>query len=127
MAETKNTAAIILVSIIAVCGAMYWAVMSSQPEDSSLSSTAMSNSGQPAVTGEDRKAGSVGSLIGGLEAKLAENPDDAKGWLLLAKSHEHLGNLPAAREAYGRARELGMEDLAFEAKLNDDWLTSARQ
>ena len=65
---------------------------------------------------QDRSA-SVGSLIGGLEARLAENPDDAKGWLLLARSHDHLGNDDEAWNAYSRARELGMNDEALELKL----------
>jgi cytochrome c-type biogenesis protein CcmH/NrfG len=65
---------------------------------------------------QDRSA-SVGSLIGGLEARLAENPDDAKGWLLLARSHDHLGNDDEAWNAYSRARELGMNDETLELKL----------
>lgn len=60
---------------------------------------------------------SVGSLIGGLEARLAENPDDAKGWILLARSHDHLGNKEKAWSAYSRARELGMVDESLELKL----------
>jgi len=64
-----------------------------------------------------QKAASVTSLVGGLEARLAENPDDAKGWLLLAKSHDHLGNRDAAWAAYSRARELGMSDDSLEIKL----------
>lgn len=67
--------------------------------------------------GGETKAASVTSLVGGLEAKLIENPDDAKGWLLLAKSHDHLGDQQAAWAAYSRARELGMSDDAFEIKL----------
>jgi cytochrome c-type biogenesis protein CcmH len=65
---------------------------------------------------QDRSA-SVGSLIGGLEARLAKNPDDAKGWLLLARSHDHLGNNDEAWSAYSRARELGMNDETLELKL----------
>ena len=60
---------------------------------------------------------SVGSLIGGLEARLAENPEDAKGWLLLARSHDHLGNNDEAWNAYSRARDLGMTDETLELKL----------
>ncbi len=67
--------------------------------------------------GSGKKAASVTSLVGGLEARLAENPDDAKGWLLLAKSHDHLGDRDAAWAAYSRARELGMSDDSLEIKL----------
>ena len=67
--------------------------------------------------GSGNKAASVTSLVGGLEARLANDPNDAKGWLLLAKSHDHLGNRDAAWAAYTRARELGMGDDTLELKL----------
>lgn len=63
------------------------------------------------------KAASVSLLIGGLEARLAENPDDAKGWMLLARSHDHLGDNTNAWNAYTHARDLGMTDEALEIKL----------
>lgn len=63
------------------------------------------------------KAASVTSLVGGLKARLAEDPSDAKGWLLLAKSHDHLGNRDAAWAAYAKAKELGMGDDTLEIKL----------
>ena len=72
--------------------------------------------GETSQPTQDRSA-SVGSLISGLEARLAENPDDAKGWLLLARSHDHLGNNDEAWNAYSRARDLGMNDEALELKL----------
>ena len=67
--------------------------------------------------GADQKAASVTNLVGGLEAKLSQNPNDAKGWLLLAKSHDHLGDRQAAWAAYARARELGLNDNSFEIEL----------
>ena len=63
------------------------------------------------------KSASVGALVGGLEARLVANPDDAKGWILLAKSHDHLGNSEKAWAAYSRARDLGMTDETLELKL----------
>jgi hypothetical protein len=92
--------------------------------------------GRPAATGgslphsadTERKAGgeqpssgnlgSVDSLLAGLEEKLAANPDDAKGWLLLAKSYSHLGRTEDARVAYARATALGLQDADVEASLN---------
>jgi hypothetical protein len=50
---------------------------------------------------------SVASLIDGLKEKLEREPDDADGWLLLARSYEHLGRLEEASLAYSRARTLG--------------------
>lgn len=63
------------------------------------------------------KSASVSSLVGGLEARLAANPDDAKGWILLARSHDHLGDSDEAWIAYSRARKLGMTDASLELRL----------
>lgn len=63
------------------------------------------------------KAASVGMLIGGLEARLEASPDDAKGWILLARSYDHLGEHDKAWTAYSRARDLGMTDTSLELKL----------
>ena len=63
------------------------------------------------------KLASVSSLIGGLEARLAESPEDGKGWLLLAKSYHHLGETRQASTAYRRAAELGLSDPTFEQTL----------
>lgn len=63
------------------------------------------------------KAASVGTLIGGLEARLESSPDDGKGWILLARSYDHLGQHEKAWHAYTRARDLGMTDTSLELKL----------
>ena len=63
------------------------------------------------------KLASVESLVGGLETRLASDPTDGKGWLLLAKSYDHLGRGQEAREAYDRAASLGMADARFEMTL----------
>lgn len=69
-------------------------------------------------TGDGSKAASIGSLLGGLEARLQEQPDDAGGWLLLAKSYDQLGRRDEARAAYEKAVALGTTDDAFAAKLD---------
>ena len=65
----------------------------------------------------DTKAASVGTLLTGLEQRLQDNPDDAKGWLLLAKSYDHLGRSRDAAAAYDKAVELGISDSTLEARL----------
>ena len=66
------------------------------------------------------KAASVGDLLGGLEERLRSNPDDGKGWLLLAKSYELLGQDTDASEAYAKAAALGVTDEALAARLKGD-------
>jgi len=75
------------------------------PAQSATASTASAN------------LGSVGSMLSGLEEKLREDPSDAKGWLLLAKSYSHLGRTEDAAAAYAKASALGQVDAEFEAKL----------
>ncbi len=64
-----------------------------------------------------RSYGSVASLIDGLRNRLENEPDDAGGWLLLAKSYQHLDRDGEAARAYERAKALGKSDLEFEATL----------
>jgi len=56
------------------------------------------------------KIGSVASLVEGLAARLEENPDDGKSWLLLARSYHHLNRVAEARNAYAHAVDLGEYD-----------------
>ncbi|WP_339757716.1 c-type cytochrome biogenesis protein CcmI [uncultured Hoeflea sp.] len=51
---------------------------------------------------EDRQA-MIASMIEGLEAKLAENPDNVAGWLRLVRSHVVTGNRERAQAALDRA------------------------
>jgi len=56
-------------------------------------------------------------MVVGLEDRLAKEPDDGKGWLLLAKSYDFLGRKEDARAAYKKADALGNGDAALAAKL----------
>lgn len=55
----------------------------------------------------------VGEMIGGLEAKLAENPEDAAGWALLARSYMATGRNRDAIAAYDRALALTPDNFAL--------------
>jgi tetratricopeptide (TPR) repeat protein len=69
----------------------------------------------PAAEGRPGKTvGSVASMLDGLKSRLENEPDDAGGWLLLAKSYRHLGQTAEAAAAYERAKKLGMTDASFE-------------
>lgn len=67
----------------------------------------------PQSTGDvarKQKIASVDQLLAGLEERLREDPDDGEGWLLLAKSYDHLGRRQESLTAYARARELGFDE-----------------
>ena len=59
----------------------------------------------------------VQSLIGGLEARLANDPGDVKGWALLAQSYAFVGDSEGAENAIHRAVELGMDEAALRERV----------
>jgi len=85
--------------------------------ESSLAQRAQfkSNSGSSGRSG--KSTASVASLVGGLKERLDREPNDSGGWLLLARSYQHLGHHDEASLAYERARSLGKTDLEFEKLL----------
>ncbi len=85
--------------------------------NTSMHVTSSADVAQAASSSEETKAASVSELLTGLEQRLEENPDDAKGWLLLAKSYDHLGWHGDAATAYDKARALGLSDGVLEARL----------
>jgi cytochrome c-type biogenesis protein CcmH len=63
------------------------------------------------------QAASVESLIGGLEARLAAQPNDAGGWALLAQSYAHIANEEGSEHALRRAVELGSDETALRERV----------
>ena len=59
----------------------------------------------------------VADLIGGLEARLEQDPNDADGWALLAQSYAYVGQMSDARQAVDRAVALGAERESLEARV----------
>ncbi len=52
----------------------------------------------------------IEEMLGKLVDKLKKNPDDAKGWVMLARSYKVLGRLPEAVDAYAHASTLVDQD-----------------
>ena len=119
--RNSGSAKLSLLAVIVVFGlgiVLYGVIGKPQFSNIQASPSAATTTMQAAQPGQaNDKVGSVTSLLAGLEARLAENPDDAKGWLLLAKSYDHLGRSAEAKEAYDKAAALGMTDAAFESRL----------
>lgn len=80
------------------------------------SSTPTSRPGMAATaTSEDKKLGSVASLVDGLAKRLQDNPDDGGNWLLLARSYLYLDRKDDALDAYQHAVQLGQFDAELDA------------
>jgi hypothetical protein len=75
----------------------------------------------------------VESLVGGLEARLAAQPDDAEGWALLAQSYAYTANEEAVEQALRRAVELGFDEPSLRERVESakrsahpvDWVQRA--
>jgi len=95
------TAAVLAVAVPALAFALYLRLGS--PE-------ALVGAG-PAAAG-DREAfmHSVAAMIGRLEQRLREQPDDAQGWAMLGRSYLVTERPQEAREAFGRALALGHDE-----------------
>jgi cytochrome c-type biogenesis protein CcmH len=52
----------------------------------------------------------IEGMLAGLVEKLKKNPDDSKGWVMLARSYKVLERFPEAADAYGRAGALVDQD-----------------
>ncbi|MDR3440206.1 c-type cytochrome biogenesis protein CcmI [Telmatospirillum sp.] len=63
----------------------------------------------------EERTKTIKSMVEGLAARLAQNPDDADGWQRLARSYKAMGDLDQARSAAERAVKL--KPKAVEPKL----------
>jgi len=60
----------------------------------------------------------VSSLVGGLEQRLAAQPDDVEGWALLAQSYAFIGDAAAADGAIKKAVALGMDERTLRSRVD---------
>lgn len=60
----------------------------------------------PSARSGDGGLQSMDDAIAGLQAKLADNPNNPNGWMMLGRTYMSTGNFPGAIEAYEKAVEL---------------------
>jgi tetratricopeptide (TPR) repeat protein len=100
----------VALALPAFAASLYWLVGSPQAASINPPATSVASASRDMNRTSGKSVGSVASMTDGLAARLTENPDDGKSWLLLAKSYHHLKRLPEAREAYEKAVALGEYD-----------------
>jgi cytochrome c-type biogenesis protein CcmH len=86
-----------LAAVVAVCATTLYALMG-HPELISKGAQQTAAASQP-----QHPMGQVGTMIAGLEARLAQAPGDAAGWQMLGWSYMRTGRPADAARAYGRA------------------------
>lgn len=118
-AAGNTTAAAIAIGVSLLAVGLY-AVLGSPAAMTSESRQADGSRPAPRSSSEQKPAASVGSvasLLDGLKNRLEREPDDADGWILLARSYEHLGRHQEAAAAYYRAAKLGKTDAQLEQTI----------
>jgi hypothetical protein len=122
--DRRKTAIALAISLPVFAIGLYMVFGSPQLESgrsASLTTTAGPAEKSPASNRE--KVGSVSSMVDGLAARLEENPNDGKGWLLLARSYKHIDRIDDAVIAYAKAEALGESDPEL-ATLSSDQASS---
>lgn len=71
-----------------------------------ISATVYSYIGSPNVDPQQAAVPNIEAMVSSLADRLENNPDDIKGWKMLARSYLELKNLPGAVEAFEKAVEL---------------------
>ena len=95
-------------------------VLGSPEIESGRSTQSAVNAAGPSVGKQqagNEKVASVTDMLDGLSQRLTENPDDGKGWLLLARSYKHVNRSDDAIDAYAKAAALGEYDAELSAML----------
>lgn len=69
---------------------------------------------QPQLSAQD-----IENMVAGLAAKLEAEPDNLKGWAMLARSYRALGRLPDAEKAFDRAEKFVENDAQLLADYAD--------
>ena len=118
--QSKGSANLSILGVLVVFGfgiALYGVIGRPDAQSykpSSVAETTLREQG----TGNAEKASSIASLLAGLEQRLEKNPEDGKGWLLLAQSYEALGRLDEAASAYDKAVSRGLSNEALASRLS---------
>jgi cytochrome c-type biogenesis protein CcmH len=109
--------AVVVVAIAA--GGYYWSGHAEQIVAGSESGTGAATAGAPDGKPHEINAAQIEKMVDGLASKLKENPNDAVGWGMLARSYVHLGKFKEAAAAYQQAVKLTPNDASLLADYAD--------
>ena len=112
-----SRAAIALAVVLPVGGVALYMALGSPMADLSGQETPVKNNREQSGS-TPKMVDSVSNMLPGLELRLENEPDDASGWLLLAKSYHHVHRNEDAQVAYEKALALGKSDRGLEQLLS---------
>ena len=104
--------ALIAVFVIALAGIGYW--QTGSPSLAQHAAPVAAASADPAESGASApEMHQIEAMVGQLAERMKGRPDDAEGWMMLARSYTVLGRFPDAIPAYVRAAELRPDNAAL--------------
>jgi len=80
---------------------------------------------QAAADAEGAEPGHVASMVGQLEAKMRQNPNDPEGWRMLGWSYMQMGRFADAAGAYGRAAALDPANADYQSARGEALVRAA--
>ena len=116
--------ALLGVVVLAIAGAGYWVMGSPVGAGIEPGGVAATGGGQTGQAGagaasHQTTAEQIAAMAEKLTARLKDQPDDAEGWAMLARSYSVLGRHPEALPAYERAVALRADDAQLLADYAD--------
>lgn len=107
------------VSIVLIAGAGYW--WTGSPGQAGLAGQASAPASEEASAGKPHATNfdQIAAMTDRLAARMQEQPDDAEGWAMLARSYSVLGRHPEALKAYEKAVALRKDDATLLADYAD--------
>jgi cytochrome c-type biogenesis protein CcmH len=111
------------VVVLLVAGAGYWwtgapALINGVSARASADAASQSE-GPPPASGQEPTAAQVAAMVEGLAKRLKERPDDAQGWVMLARAYAALGRTAEAVPAFQKAVALNSGDAGLLADYAD--------
>lgn len=112
IASGRRSAIVVLIALPVLSGLLYWKLGSREGLSPLAAQTAQN--AKHALTPEQ-----IEGMVAKLSARLQENPNDAEGWQVLARTYNALRRFPDASEAYARAVKLSPNDAQLWADYAD--------
>ena len=109
----RALAMLAIVAVPAGSAGLYWQLGAPSMPDMPLAAREQERAPSREIPDEVR------SMVAGLEARLADDPDDLQGWLMLGRSQLAMDRPDAAIEAYRRAYDMAPETVETIIGLSD--------